>query len=122
MTTPELAAYIEEEAARGSAVAQLQLDLLARTANPFAIYVLTLIGVAIASRKVRGGVGVHLFFAVLIGFTYVFTAKLITVYAAASPVADGLVGGPENRLLLAAWLPNLLFAAFGIVLVARAPK
>ena len=50
------------------------------------------------------------------------SAKLITVYAAASPVADGLVGGPENRLLLAAWLPNLLFAALGIVLVARAPK
>jgi lipopolysaccharide export system permease protein len=96
--------------------------LLARTANPFAIYVLTLIGVAIAARKVRGGVGVHLFLAVLIGFTYVFTSKLITVYAAASPMADELVGGPENRLLLAAWLPNLLFAALGLFLVARAPK
>ena len=64
----------------------------------------------------------HLFLAVLIGFTYVFTSKLITVYAASSPVADELVGGPENRLLLAAWLPNLLFAALGLFLVARAPK
>jgi lipopolysaccharide export system permease protein len=122
MTTPQLAAHIEKESARGIPVTNLQLERYGRTANAFSILVLTLIGVSIASRKQRGGMGTHLFLAVLVGFAFVFTAKLISVYAASAILPPGFPIPAEQWLRLAAWLPNGLFAALGGVIYWKAPK
>ena len=83
---------------------------------------LTLIAVSIAARRLRGGTGLHLFAAVLIGFTYVFASKVISVWAASvglppwSPVIE------HGLRLLAAWLPNVLFTCLAWWLYVRAPK
>ena len=122
MSTPELSGHIEREAQRGAPVNLLKLEKHARTSSPFSIYVLTLIGVGIASRKLRGGMGYHLFLAVVIGFFFVFTSKIITVYAASMILsADSLISS-DQWLLLAAWLPNALFAILGGLIVWKAPK
>lgn len=122
MTSPRLRDHIEATRAKGIPVAQLLLEWFGRTANPFAIYVMTLLGVGIASRKQRGGMGAHLFAAVLVAFTYVFTAKLITVYAAAVVLPEGFMLSQRGLLLLAAWLPNVLFGLLGWAIDAKAPK
>lgn len=122
MTTPRLQAHIQATQAKGIPVANLLLELFGRTSTPFAIYVMTLLGVGIASRKQRGGMGIHLFAAVLVGFTYVFTAKLITVYAASVALPEGFILSQQGLLLLASWLPNVLFALLGWAIDARAPK
>ncbi|MEO0403492.1 MAG: LptF/LptG family permease [Bacteroidota bacterium] len=109
----ELKSYILEEESKGSGdVAMLEIELHSRTSNAFAIFVLTIIGMSIASRKVRGGTGVHLFLAVLVGFTYVFCQKITTVAATN-------VGMPA---WIAVWIPNILFLILGIVIYIRAPK
>lgn len=109
----ELTDYIESERLRGSGnVAFIEIEKYSRTSNAFAIYVLTLIGVSIASRKVRGGTGLHLFLAVLIGLTYVFAMKMTTVAATN-------IGLPAAA---AVWVPNILFAILGVVIYIRAPK
>lgn len=122
MTTPVFLDHIDREASRGAPVAMLKLEHHSRTANPFSIYVLMLIGVGIAARKMRGGMGVHLFLAVIIGFLFVFTAKMITVYAASVVLPPDSWISSDYWLLLAAWLPNLVFAAFGGWICWRAPK
>ena len=113
MTTPRLLAFIEELKMNGSGrVIDANVELHTRTANPFSIFVLTIIGLVIASRKARGGTGVHLLLAVIIGFTFIFISK-ITAVAALN------IGMP---VLLAVWLPNLLFGGISILLYQKAQK
>lgn len=122
MTTPQLKRHIGREQQRGAQVSMLKLEQYGRTANPFSIYVLTLIGVGIAARKLRGGMGYHLFLAVITGFLFVFVAKLITVYAASVALSPDSLISQENWLILAAWLPNLLFLVLGGIICWKAPK
>ncbi|MDA0912666.1 MAG: LptF/LptG family permease [Bacteroidetes bacterium] len=122
MTTPQLDEHIASEMSRGAPVSMLKLNRNGRTANPFSIYVLMLIGVGIASRKLRGGMGFHLFLAVVIGFLFVFTSKIISVYAASVVLPPDAPISTDHWLLLAAWLPNLLFTAMGALICWKAPK
>ncbi len=109
----ELNDYIQSEKQGGSGnVAFIEIEKYSRTSNAFAIYVLTLIGVSLASRKVRGGTGLHLFFAVVIGLTYVFCLKMTTVAATT-------VGLPAY---IAVWVPNVLFSILGLFIYVRDPK
>jgi lipopolysaccharide export system permease protein len=100
----------------------MELTLHSRTANAAAILVLTLIGVSIAARRLRGGTGLHQFAAVLIAFTYVFASKVITVWAASVGLPPWFPLNEWGLRLVAAWVPNLLFAALGWWLYIRAPK
>ena len=60
--------------------------------------------------------------AVLIGFTYVFASKVISVWAASVGLPPWSPVNEHGLRLLAAWLPNVLFACLGWWLYARAPK
>ena len=122
MTTSELRKHISNEQQRGAPVSTLKLEQFGRTANPFSIYVLMIIGVGIAARKLRGGMGYHLFLAVITGFLFVFLAKLITVYAAAVSLSPDSLISRDNWLILAAWLPNLIFVLLGAAICWKAPK
>lgn len=122
MTTAELSEHIESVRATGADVSSLILTRHSRTSTPFAIFVLTFIGVAVAARKQRGGIGVHLFAAVLIGFTFVFASRLITVYAATASIPAWLPFGIDGVQFIAAWLPNILFGILGLVIYNKAPK
>jgi len=109
----ELTEFIEAQKLSGSGrVAEFEVELHNRTASPFSIFVLTLIGVSIASRKQRGGIGAHLMLAVVIGFTFVFIARVMTV-------SSMNLGFPA---WLAVWVPNVLFTGVGLFLYSRAQK
>ncbi|MFT3886265.1 MAG: LptF/LptG family permease [Flavobacteriales bacterium] len=109
----EIADFIAAEKARGgSTVAYYEVERDQRISYPFATYVFTLIGVGIASRKVRGGTGVHLVLGVLLCLLYVFTIKMTTVAATNS----------DFNPTLAVWLPNVIFTLVGIWIYIKAPK
>ena len=83
-----------------------------RFAAPFAIYILTLIGVSVSSRKSRGGVGINIALGLGICVLYIFSMKMTTVAAmnvGFSPI-------------MAVWLPNIIFAFIAIWLYKIAPK
>ena len=104
---------IAREKARGSGGERLlQLERHTRTSNAFAIYVMTLIGVSVASRRQRGGTGIHILIGVVVGFIYVFSAKLMSVSATHAGILPAV----------AAWTPNVLFGLLGVILYRRAPK
>lgn len=109
----ELNAKIEEEKFRGSKmVVWYEVEKYKRQAFPFASVVLTFIGVAIASRKVRGGIGMHLGFGLLISFTYILFMKVTQTFSTN--------GGLDP--IIAMWIPNILFGILAAYLLKKAPK
>ena len=113
MDTPELNKYIEKERKTGSENLPYHLiDKHSRSSMPFSTFVLVLIGVSLASRKVRGGVGAHVALGLFIAVIYIFTIKVTTVYATNAGLSP----------LVACWSPNVLFGILAIYIFNKAPK
>jgi len=113
MTTPRLKEYIKKQEAKGASdVEALKVEKFRRTSVPFATFILTVIGFALASRKVRGGMGLH----VLLGFglsaAYVLMMQFSTTFA---------INGNLSPFL-SVWIPNILFGVLSIYLLKLAPK
>jgi lipopolysaccharide export system permease protein len=113
MTNDQLDDYINEQRRRGVGnIEEFLIEKYRRVASPFAAFILTLIGVSLASRKVRGGMGLHIGIGITLSFSYIMFMTLSTTFA---------VNGNMNPLL-AVWLPNIVFAMIGIYLYMKAPK
>ena len=113
MTFSELTKFIEMEKRKGNPkIPDYEIMLHQRTSLPFATYVLTLMGVAVASRKKRGGIGINIAIGLLFVFIYIFSMQIATV-------AAKNVGFPP---LLATWIPNILFGTIGLIMYRLAPK
>jgi lipopolysaccharide export system permease protein len=113
MSQLELKKFISYEQKKGSQnTAIFKLVMHQRISLPFATYVLTLIGIAVSSRKKRGGIGVNIAIGLGFVFIYIFAMKVTNVAALN-------VGFPP---LIAVWIPNILFGILGIYLYKIAPK
>lgn len=113
MSNRELDEFIKAEKAKGSKYVNIYLlEKHQRNANPFAIIIMTLLAVPIASRKVRGGIGFHLAMGVALAFTYIYIGKVFNASAAS--------GGIDPFWAL--WIPNILFFALAGVLIRFAQK
>ena len=113
MTTPELRRAIDRERERGVKTTKgFLIEIQRRTAEPVTIIIVTLIGMAIASRKVRGGLGLHLALGVALGAMFVFLSRFSTTFATNQTLA------PQ----LAVWIPNILFTGILIYLISKAQK
>ncbi len=109
----ELNQYIDSERLKGADnIELLQIEKYRRIAFPFATFILTLIGVSIASRKVRGGIGMHIGLGILISFTFILFMQVSTTFA-----AGGLVSP-----LVSVWIPNFLFTILALYLLKTAQK
>jgi lipopolysaccharide export system permease protein len=113
MPMKELNANIEKEKIRGTGImVNLQYEKFQRFVYPLSSYVLTLIGVAMSSRKVRGGIGLPLGIGIFLCFAYIVTVQFSKVFA--------LKGGLPP--LIAVFIPNIIFGILGIYLLRKAPK
>lgn len=113
LTYPELGRYIEKMRLRGSSnIIDFQIEKYKMLANAFATFILTIIGVSISSRKIRGGMGFHLGLGLLISFSYILFMQFSTVFA---------TNGNMDPLL-AVWLPNLLYMVIAVLTYRTAPK
>lgn len=113
MNSQEIREFIAYERSKGLGTARrMQSELYRRSADPYTILVLTIIGAAVAARKVRGGIGVHLASGICIGALYIILSRFAMTFASQLDVHAGL----------AIWLPNILFTCVAIILVLRAQK
>ena len=113
MTYRELEDYIDLLQLQGSD--ELKLFLIEkhrRFANPFAVFILTLIGVSLSSRKIRGGIGMNIGTGLILSFSYI----LFLQFASQFSLKGNL--GP----MLAMWIPNILYSIIALVLYKMAPK
>jgi lipopolysaccharide export system permease protein len=113
LTTPELVQFIKQEEMRGTeGLNALKVERYRRTATPATVLLLTMIGVVIASRKTRGGSGMHLALGITIAALFIISDRFSTVFATKASFPP----------LIAAWLPNIAFAVVAYWLYRKTPK
>jgi len=109
----ELNDFIDEITLRGETnLNTYLLEKYQRTAFPLSTFILTIIGVSLASRKSKGGTGIKMGLGLLLSFVYIFFMQM----AAQFSIKGGL------SPLLAAWIPNIMFSIIAVFLYRIAPK
>ncbi len=112
-TTPELRQYIARQKIRGiNNTAKYESELHRRTADCFTIYILTLLGLAIAGRKSRGGTGWHMALGIGLGAFFLFLSRFSVVF----------VTGQILPLVLGIWAPNIIFGIITLYLIFKAQQ
>lgn len=113
MPTPELNEFIKQEKLRGSEMLNMLLvERYNRDAIPVSVLVLTIIGAVLASRKIRGGSGLHLAIGVIISVLYILFSRFSIVFATKGNFTP----------FIAAWTPNIIFGLLAFYLYKKAPK
>jgi len=113
MTYNQLNRYIAKERLRGNTnVGKFDIEKYKRITFPFANLVLAFIGVALSSRRVRGGTGMHLGMGIAIAFTFILLLQVTSVFAVFGNLPP----------YIALWIPNILFSIVALFLLKLAPK
>lgn len=113
LSTPELAKFIKAEEMRGTeGLNTLKVEQYRRSATPFTVLLLTLIGAVIAGRKTRGGSGLHLAIGIGIAALFILSDRFSTVFSTKGNLPAAV----------AVWIPNLVFFFVAMYLYKKAPK
>ena len=112
-TSPELKDYISKQIDRGSGnVVQYQVEYHKRIASSFASFILTTIGVSLSSRKRKGGMGLYLGIGLALSFGYIMLQTVSATFAI----------NADTPPILAAWIPNMIFAVIAYFCYRNAPN
>jgi lipopolysaccharide export system permease protein len=112
-TLPELDAYIAEQTHRGNTqIGIFVVERQERYAYPFAIVILTLMGVIVSARKSRQGTGMLIAIGFLLAFVFVTFVRMSRSMGQAGTLDPWL----------AAWLPTLVFAVITMFLYRTVQK
>ena len=113
LTTPELKTYINRQKKRGIGnIQQFEIEYYRRYATSFAAFILTIIGVSLSSRKIKGGMGMNIGLGLLLSFSYILFMQITSTFA-----VSGLVSP-----LIAVWIPNIMYIFIAVFLYKKAPR
>ena len=113
LTSPQLRDYINKQRARGVAnLQQFELEYEKRFAMTAAAFILTVIGLSLSSRKVRGGMGVNIGIGLMLSFSYILFMTVTQTFA--------ISGYTSPRLAM--WIPNIVYTIIAIFLYHRAAQ
>jgi lipopolysaccharide export system permease protein len=113
MNLGELNRFIKEQKLQGAADIDLYLiEKHRRFSFPFSAFILTLIGVSVSSKKVKGGIGMQLGIGLLISFSYIVFIQFSSQFAISGAFSP----------IIASWIPNIIFAFVAFFMYRMAPK
>lgn len=113
MNNTQLSDYLTRQQERGVGnITAFKDEYYKRFAMPLASFIMTLIGVSLSSRKVRGGIGLHLALGLALSSIYILFTTVSATFSASGTMSP----------FMAVWLPNFVFLAIGIFLYQTAPK
>lgn len=113
LPTPQLKELIRKEEMRGSeGINALLVERYNRDATPVSVIILSMIGVALASRRVRGGSGFHLAVGLVLSVLYILFGRFSLVFATKGSFTP----------FLAAWAPNIIFGLLAYYFYRRAAR
>lgn len=95
-----------------NSVKRALIEKYKRTTVPFSAFILTLIGVSLSSRKVRGGIGLKIGLGIGLSFSYILFLRFAEMFVHTDTLSP----------LMALWLPNIIYALIAIILYIKAPK
>lgn len=111
MTTPDLYNYINRQKMRGVAnIKGFEIELHRRFAMTAAAFILTLIGMSLSSKKVKGGMGINIGIGLVLSFSYILFSTVTSTFA---------ISGYTTPFI-AMWIPNVVYLIIGIILYRRA--
>ena len=112
-TSPELLDYISKQTSRGASnVAQYEVEFHKRIAMSFSSFILTTIGLSLSSRKRKGGMGLYLGIGLALSFGYIMLQTVSSTFAI----------NANTPAVLAAWIPNFIFAVIAYYCYRKAPR
>ena len=112
LTSPELKRYIERQKERGVAnIKDFEIEYERRYAMTAAAFILTIIGLSLSSRKVRGGIGVNIGIGLLLSFSYILFMTVTSTFAVNN----------YTSARVAMWIPNFIYS-IAIYLYRRAAR
>ena len=113
MNNIQLRNYLIKQKKRGIGNIQaFEDEYYKRYSMPIAAFIMALMGVSLSSRKVRGGMGLHLGIGLALSSAYILFITMSTTFS---------VNGTMSAFA-AVWLPNVVFLLIGIYLYRTAPK
>jgi lipopolysaccharide export system permease protein len=113
MPNPELKEYIDRQRQRGSGNVQaFETEWWKRWASPIGAFIMTLLGVTLSSKKVRGGMGKNLGIGITLSALYILFSTVSTTFS---------VNGVMSPFM-SVWIPNFVFLGIGIFLYIRVSK
>lgn len=113
LTTPQLNQYIERQKKRGVANIQaFEIEYQKRFAMCAAAFILTVIGMSLSSKKVKGGMGINIGIGLVLSFSYILFMTVTSSFA-----VSGLTSP-----LVAMWIPNVLYTVIAILLYLKASR
>ena len=113
LTQKDLDALIATQKMRGdSNVMYAQIEKNRRMTLPFSAFILTIMAVALTSKKKRGGIGFNLALGIGLAFLYILFLKFSEMFVFTDTMPAGL----------ALWLPNFVYIGIAAVLYRLAPK
>ncbi len=113
LTTPQLTEYVEKQKMRGVAnIKAFEIEREKRYASTAAAFILTLIGMSLSSRKVKGGMGINIGIGLALSFSYILFSTITSSLA-----INGL-----TTPFIAMEIPNVVYLTIGIFLFRRASR
>ncbi|MBR0309336.1 MAG: LptF/LptG family permease [Paludibacteraceae bacterium] len=110
MTNPELYDYIQKQRERGAGnVKAFETEWYTRFAGPLGAFIMTLLGVTLSSKKVRGGMGKNLGIGVTLTAAYILFSTVSTTFSVSGVMSP----------FMSVWLPNFIFLIIAFVLYLR---
>ena len=110
MTNPELYDYIQKQRERGAGnVKAFETEWYTRFAGPLGAFIMTLLGVTLSSKKVRGGMGKNLGIGVTLTAAYILFSTVSTTFSVSGVMSP----------FMSVWLPNFVFLIIAFVLYLR---
>ncbi len=111
MTSPALSEYISRQKERGVAnIKNFEIEYHKRFAMTAAAFILTIIGMSLSSRKVKGGMGLNIGIGLVLSFSYILFMTVTSSFA-----VSGLTSP-----MLAMWIPNILYSIIAVIVWRRA--
>ena len=111
LTSPQLNAYIQRQKERGvSNIKSFEIEYHRRYAMTAAAFILTVIGMSLSSKKVRGGMGLNIGIGLALSFSYILFMTVTSTFA-----VSGLTSP-----MVAMWIPNIIYTIVAIALYRRA--
>lgn len=111
MSSPALRDYISKQKARGVAnIKNFEIEYERRYAMCAAAFILTIIGMSLSSRKVKGGMGINIGIGLVLSFSYILFSTVTSTFA---------VSGYTSPFV-AMWIPNFIYIVIAVILYRRA--
>jgi lipopolysaccharide export system permease protein len=112
MTTPAIKTHIASLRSKGVNPVEFELERHKRTSDPFSVFIFTLIGAGLASRKIKGGLGLHLGLGILFSFSFIFFSQISRVFAISGNMSP----------FMAVWIPSLIFGIIAVIILHWASR